>query len=576
MAKKLPELLLQLVLDPSKFNEEAHKLVVDLDTRTERDEKAHRKTRGIADQLSGLLSGFGIKTLGVLAALGFAADKIAGFTKRVLEANVDMNTMSRSLGINVDQLAGWVQAAKEIGGTRQGTLQTFANITQQLERFKTHQEFGGLTTFMSALGINLGDVKNATDAVYKIAAALKTTGLTKGQIRALAEPAGFDPAFLEMLMKYTDAIEQHVEDAKTRAGYLPKEMREGGLVYEAWVRMEQHFDNLGRVILTRLTPFVEGMYGVFLVLKKALTWIRDRFKLPDWAKTIMLYGLRGFALGEALYQLWKRGEAEMGQGGGTGGGAGENRVSGGARGALPGDVVHGYKVAEPPSRAGRFDPVTGTSIGGGVGGYSASMGPGAHEGVDIMAPRGSALYASMDGRVVRIGRDNFGQQTITLQHSDGTYTRYLHVIPGVSEGDVVKGGQKIGASGSANGSDHLHYEMWKGAPGQQGSELINPREVYGWGKENLPKGGRTYDEPKMPPAPAPAPAGKDKTSMLEDRLPILASSFDFVPDGSGGNVVNNTASSARIQRLTVRVAEASAEAVANGLKSALKESLAAV
>ena len=168
-------------------------------------------------------------------------------------------------------------------------------------------------------------------------------------------------------------------------------------------------------------------------------------------------------------------------------------------GALKGTVMgFGVEPYGPPGLAGQkiFDPVSATSLGGGLGAYSHRFGPGAHEGVDLMADVGSPTYSPMDGRIARVGGDGWGQTAIVIEHlgpdgkPNGVYSRFLHQHgANVKENDIVKGGAQIGTSGFANAA-HTHFEMWHGPPGRRGSALINPRAVYGWGNKNLPKGGQ--------------------------------------------------------------------------------------
>jgi murein DD-endopeptidase MepM/ murein hydrolase activator NlpD len=128
-----------------------------------------------------------------------------------------------------------------------------------------------------------------------------------------------------------------------------------------------------------------------------------------------------------------------------------------------------------------FHPIDSSQLSGTVGSTSASMGAGRHQGVDVMAPRGTPVYAPDDGKVTKIGTDNFGQPTMTIEHPDGKSTRYLHMGDNsVKVGDTVKGGQQVGTSGSANGVDHLHVERWAGRPGN--GTLLNPRDEFGWGR----------------------------------------------------------------------------------------------
>lgn len=158
-----------------------------------------------------------------------------------------------------------------------------------------------------------------------------------------------------------------------------------------------------------------------------------------------------------------------------------------------------------------YDPISGTKLGGGVGGTSASMGAGRHQGDDIMAPIGSPVYAPQDGVVDRIGTDNFGKPAVTIRHADGTYTRYLHMGSiDFKVGDKVQGGQQIGTSGEANGTPHLHFERWNGPPGRPGSTLISPRQEFGWDKNRLPQGGQPSPRSTPQSAPAAAPPAATK------------------------------------------------------------------
>jgi len=199
------------------------------------------------------------------------------------------------------------------------------------------------------------------------------------------------------------------------------------------------------------------------------------------------------------------------------------------RGAGPesaGPLPSTYPQGPPGTR---YDPISATSIGGGVGGSSASMGAGRHQGVDLMAPRGSPVYATMDGEIVRFGTDNFGQPTVTIRNADGTYSRFLHMGKRFGKvGDKVRGGQQIGTSGVANGVPHLHYELWRGPPGSRGSQLLDPMKTHGWDRRRaLPRGAepaRTNQRsgtqaPTPPPAPTPTPAPTPPTRAAPTPAP---------------------------------------------------------
>jgi murein DD-endopeptidase MepM/ murein hydrolase activator NlpD len=119
-------------------------------------------------------------------------------------------------------------------------------------------------------------------------------------------------------------------------------------------------------------------------------------------------------------------------------------------------------------------------------GFRTAERPG-HDGVDISAPKGTAIHAAAAGvvSVVRCnavyaatgadyGCDRDGDPVLTrgcgwyvdITHTGNVITRYCHQLtrPAVSEGQQVTAGQVIGVVGSSGNSSgpHLHYEVHLG------------------------------------------------------------------------------------------------------------------
>jgi murein DD-endopeptidase MepM/ murein hydrolase activator NlpD len=85
-----------------------------------------------------------------------------------------------------------------------------------------------------------------------------------------------------------------------------------------------------------------------------------------------------------------------------------------------------------------------------------------HEGVDIVAPRGTPVIAPADGVVVFSGWDSGLGRMIVIAHGYGYSTAYGHCNSLlVRKGDQVRRGDVIayvGSSGRSTGP-HLHYEV---------------------------------------------------------------------------------------------------------------------
>ena len=103
-----------------------------------------------------------------------------------------------------------------------------------------------------------------------------------------------------------------------------------------------------------------------------------------------------------------------------------------------------------------------------------------HRAMDIMAPYGTPVIASVDGTIRKLFTSKAGGLTIyEFDRDEALLYYYAHLdryADGLAEGQFVKQGSVIGyvgTSGNANGTPHLHFsievlpptrEWWKGEP----------------------------------------------------------------------------------------------------------------
>ncbi|MFF1502216.1 M23 family metallopeptidase [Streptomyces sp. NPDC058316] len=114
------------------------------------------------------------------------------------------------------------------------------------------------------------------------------------------------------------------------------------------------------------------------------------------------------------------------------------------------------------TRLGSFQlPVAGSYVTTGYKSSGSLWSSGSHSGIDFHAASGSTVVAVGAGTVVEAGWGGAYGNNIVLRMTDGTYTQYGHLSSiGVSVGQSVGAGQRIGLSGSTGNSTgpHLHFE----------------------------------------------------------------------------------------------------------------------
>ena len=155
-------------------------------------------------------------------------------------------------------------------------------------------------------------------------------------------------------------------------------------------------------------------------------------------------------------------------GGSGGGGSGGGGTGGGPSGTNPDGTVT-LANFPMPKRCTFWDTWGAPRSGGRT-----------HQGVDIMAPSGTPLYAVQGGTITKTQTSYPGSlagNAIWLTAADGTYFFYAHLsgfVSGVGKGTVVKAGDLIGYVGSTGNASipHLHFEVHP-----RGGAAVNPYPI---------------------------------------------------------------------------------------------------
>ena len=106
-----------------------------------------------------------------------------------------------------------------------------------------------------------------------------------------------------------------------------------------------------------------------------------------------------------------------------------------------------------------------------------------HDAIDIAGcGYGSNIFAAKDGVVVQSAYKYDNGEFVTIDHGNGYYSLYAHMVSGsrkVRVGDYVVKGQVIGSMGMTGAATgvHVHFAIWRGYPYRGGTPL-NPLAFY--------------------------------------------------------------------------------------------------
>lgn len=123
-----------------------------------------------------------------------------------------------------------------------------------------------------------------------------------------------------------------------------------------------------------------------------------------------------------------------------------------------------------------------------------------HEGIDIFAPRGTAVVSTTEGYVAQVGRNSLGGNVVWVVGPAGWRHYYAHLDrwSDVREGEWVEPGRVIGYVGNSGNAaatvTHLHYGIYRAEGG-----TLNPYPLLAAGPGPLlaagagPFDGRAWD-----------------------------------------------------------------------------------
>ena len=154
----------------------------------------------------------------------------------------------------------------------------------------------------------------------------------------------------------------------------------------------------------------------------------------------------------------------------------------------------------PPGLEGLMVPVEGVAAAQLADTFTEARGQARHEAIDIIAPKGTKVYAVADGKVVKLFNSKPGGLTVYQFDPGANYAfYYAHLdryAKGLKEGMVLRRGDLVGYVGNTGNADpatpHLHFavfeltpekQWWKGTP-------INPYPLLAGGAGGSPAGGR--------------------------------------------------------------------------------------
>jgi hypothetical protein len=222
------------------------------------------------------------KTFAIAATAAFSVGRIAGAVFAQAQLSDALGKTADALGVNVEDLDAWGQAAARSGGSAAGFESSLGALNRGMAEFST-KGTSRVAPFFDQLGISMtdasGKIRPVMDLLPELADAFE--GLSKQESTGLGEKLGLDAGTIMLLQSGRRAVEDLVDRQKS-LGVITKEQAEIAAKFnDQWDDTGQIFRGLyvaiGTMILPALTSFLQGFEAVAVFMRENGTFIEGFF-----------------------------------------------------------------------------------------------------------------------------------------------------------------------------------------------------------------------------------------------------------------------------------------------------------
>jgi flagellum-specific peptidoglycan hydrolase FlgJ len=274
MATLIDSLVVALGIDASgltkgqKDASEALKKTSDQADRTAKELEAKGK------QAAQFFSQIKNQVVGLFAV--FTAGKgLSSFVSDVVAADAAVGRVAKNIGLSTEALSAWQGVAERAGGSASGITGTLRNISSQMQQIALTGTPGAqVLQSLAMAGINVSKYfdKATSSSERLLMASDAFSHMDAARAQALGAGMGFDEGTINVLMQGRQAVQALLAEQE-KIGHTNEEDAKSAMQLQAaWRSLEQASTDLGRKILTSLSPYIQQLSAALL-------------KFSEWAET---------------------------------------------------------------------------------------------------------------------------------------------------------------------------------------------------------------------------------------------------------------------------------------------------
>lgn len=271
MPTVLDSLVITLGLDPSQFTKGQRDAAEAFLKTKEESLRTAKEMEAAGKRAASFFSELRANVIGLFAA--FTAGKgLREFVEDMTRGDAATGRFARQLGISTELLSAWQGAAERTGGSAQGVTASMAGLTDELEQYKLGMPPGQAIQFFNSLHISLrqsnGAWKTASDLYLELADRLR--GIDPRRAAAIMRSIGADPGMVNLMLMGGDALRRLLAEMQRVAAVTPRDAAAAAARQDAWTKLARTSEELGRTLLTAVTPAILAFTRALQALEEFL------------------------------------------------------------------------------------------------------------------------------------------------------------------------------------------------------------------------------------------------------------------------------------------------------------------
>ena len=200
----------------------------------------------------------------------------SSFTRTINQSG-ELNNLSESLNVSVEDLSAWSNAVTKSGGSSESFQNSIKTLTTSLTSFATKGK-SLLTPFFQELGIKMVDVKGKARSAFDILPELadKFSKLSAEEAFGFGQKIGLDESTIRLLQKGRKEVEEIIRKQK-ELGVVTKQDAEVASKFNSqWQDTSHIFRSLFTRVATEILPVLSKL---FKVMENGFKFIKDNKNL---------------------------------------------------------------------------------------------------------------------------------------------------------------------------------------------------------------------------------------------------------------------------------------------------------